>query len=74
MKKKKRFYVDWNVNIAVQFFFVWSLSVSIRRYMVTEIGARDFGDTNRYNMLEVGYQRFFIIIHNYKDTPKISYI
>ena len=21
--------------------------------MVTEIGARDFGDTNRYNMLEV---------------------
>ena len=23
------------------------------RYMVTEIGARDFGDANRYNMLEV---------------------
>lgn len=22
--------------------------------MVTEIGARDFGDANRYNMLEVG--------------------
>jgi hypothetical protein len=25
------------------------------RYMVTEIGARNLGDTNRYNMLPVGY-------------------
>lgn len=24
------------------------------RYMVTEIGARDLGDQQRYNMLEVG--------------------
>ena len=31
-----------------------ALSTFFFRYMVTEIGARDFGDTNRYNMLEVG--------------------
>ena len=30
------------------------ISLFLLRYMVTEIGARDFADPMRYNMLEVG--------------------